>query len=114
MENNDKKIQRHLPPLKSAQIVEKIYGCKWSLTVFHLLKHDICRPGEMVRAVDGLSTKVLNDCLRKNVDFGILEKKTYPEVPPRVEYHLTDFGVQFMPILDALETLQDKIPEGKG
>jgi len=109
MKNNTKQITRQLPPLKAARMVETIYACKWSLTVFQLLKHDIHRPGEMVRSVEGLSTKVLNDCLRKNVDFGILEKKTYPEVPPRVEYHFTAFGVEFLPILDALENLQERM-----
>jgi len=108
MRNNTKKITRHLPPLKAARMVETIYACKWSLSVFQLIK--IHRPGEMVRNVEGLSTKVLNDCLRKNVDFGILEKKTYPEVPPRVEYHFTAFGVEFLPILDALEALQERMP----
>lgn len=54
-------------------MVEAIYGCKWSLTVYQLLAHGINRPGEMVRSVEGLTTKVLNECLRKNLEFGILE-----------------------------------------
>jgi len=92
-------------------MVETIYGCKWSLTVYQLLKHGINRPGEMVRKVEGLSTKVLNECLRKNVEFGILERLAFNEVPPRVEYHVTDFGKRFMFILDELEKLQDEINE---
>lgn len=55
-------------------MVETIYGCKWSLTVYQLLANGINRPGEMVRSVEGLSTKVLNDCLKKNTDFGIIER----------------------------------------
>jgi DNA-binding HxlR family transcriptional regulator len=47
--------------------------------------------------------------LRKNVEFGILQKNVYPEVPPRVEYAVTDFGKKFMRILDELEKLQDEI-----
>ena len=43
-------------------MVETIYGCKWSLTVYQLLANGINRPGEMVRSVEGLSTKVLNEC----------------------------------------------------
>lgn len=92
-------------------MVETIYGCKWSLTVYQLLKHGINRPGEMVRKVEGLSTKVLNECLRKNVEFGILERLAFNEVPPHVEYHVTDFGKRFMFILDELEKLQDEINE---
>ncbi len=63
----------------------------------------------MVRNVEGLTTKVLNDCLRKNVEFGILKRIAYPELPPRVEYHLTSFGEKFVGVLDQLEALQDEI-----
>ena len=90
-------------------MVETIYGCKWSLTVYQLLKDGVNRPGAMVKNVDGLSTKVLNECLRKNVDFDIIKKVTYPEVPPRVEYEITDFGEKFMRVLDQLEELQKEI-----
>jgi len=62
-----------------------------------------------VRNVEGLSTKVLNSCLRKNVEFGILERVAYPEIPPRVEYVITPFGEKFIRILDQLETLQEEI-----
>ena len=90
-------------------MVESIYGCKWSLTVYQLLANGINRPGEMVRRVDGLSTKVLNSCLRKNIEFGIIERIAYPEIPPRVEYVVTPFGKKFIRILDELEKLQEQI-----
>jgi DNA-binding HxlR family transcriptional regulator len=56
--------------------------CKWSLAVYQLLANVINRPGEIVRSVEGLTTKVLNECLRKNVAFGILERIAFHEVPP--------------------------------
>ena len=90
-------------------MVETIYGCKWSLTVYQLLANGINRPGEMVRSVEGLTTKVLNECLRKNMDFGIIERIAYNEVPPRVEYVVTPFGAKFTRILGDLEKLQDEI-----
>ena len=89
--------------------METIYGCKWSLTVYQLLAQGINRPGEMVRSVEGLTTKVLNDCLRRNTKFGILERITYNEVPPRVEYKVTSFGKKFIRVLDELEILQEEI-----
>lgn len=92
-------------------MLETIYGCKWSLTVYQLLANDINRPGEMVRTVEGLTTKVLNECLRKNIQFGILERVSYNEVPPRVEYKVTEFGTKFMRILDELEKLQIDIQD---
>ncbi len=90
-------------------MVETIYGCKWSLTVYALLANDINRPGEMVRNVEGLTTKVLNECLRKNVEFGIIERVAFNEVPPRVEYVVTPFGRKFIRILDELEKLQEEV-----
>lgn len=90
-------------------MVETIYGCKWSLTVYQLLASGINRPGEMVRSVEGLTTKVLNECLRKNVEFEIIERIAHNEVPPRVEYVITPFGEKFIRILDELEKLQNDI-----
>jgi len=112
MNTNEKIYLRKSAPERSARMVEAIYGCKWSLTVYQLLQDGKYRPGEMVRSVEGLTTKVLNECLRKNVEFGILQKNSYPEVPPRVEYTVTEFGRKFMKILDALEDLQDEIVNG--
>jgi len=63
----------------------------------------------MVRGIEGLSTKVLNSCLRKNIEFGIIERIAYPEIPPRVEYVVTPFGKKFIRILDDLEKLQEEI-----
>ena len=112
MNSHEKKFLPKTAPDKSARMVETIYGCKWSLTVYQLLHEGINRPGEMVRSVDGLSTKVLNECLRRNIEFGILRRIAYPEVPPRVEYMVTPFGNKFIGVLDALAQLQDEIDEG--
>ena len=90
-------------------MVETIFGCKWSLTVYQLLANGINRPGEMVRSVEGLTTKVLNECLRRNVRLGILERTSYAETPPRVEYRVTPFGERFLSIVDELEKLQQEI-----
>lgn len=88
------------------QMVESIIGCKWSLTVLSLVRKGVHRPGEMEHAIEGLSGKVLNERLSKLVRFGILHKETFPEVPPRVEYRLTNFGNRFIRIIDEVEQLQ--------
>ncbi|MCO1336295.1 helix-turn-helix transcriptional regulator [Microbulbifer sp. OS29] len=114
MKAEKKMLLRKSPPKKSARMVETIYGCKWSLTVYQLLARGINRPGEMVRSVEGLTTKVLNECLRRNMDFGILERISYAEIPPRVEYEVTVFGGKFMKILEDLEKLQEEIDRLQG
>jgi DNA-binding HxlR family transcriptional regulator len=60
----------------------------------------------MERSIEGLTAKVLNDCLRRLVQFGVLEKRSYQEIPPRVEYRLTEFGWKFRRALDALDALE--------
>ena len=106
MNIKEKKISRRVPPRRIGRMVETVVGCKWSLTVVDLVQRGIRRPGAMERAVEGLTAKVLNDCLRLLTSYGILDKRSYPEVPPRVEYHFTRFGRKFVEtfrILDALE-----------
>jgi len=109
MKSNENLFSRKSAPQRSARMVETIYGCKWSLTVYQLLANGINRPGAMVRSVDGLTTKVLNTCLQRNTEFGILERVTFNEVPPRVEYKVTQFGTKFIRILNELEKLQSEI-----
>jgi DNA-binding HxlR family transcriptional regulator len=109
MKTNEKLISRKPAPVQSARMVESIYGCKWSLTVYYLITNGINRPGAMTRSVDGLSTKVLNTCLQRNVEFGILERVTFNESPPRVEYKVTQFGTKFIRILDDIDKLQIEI-----
>jgi DNA-binding HxlR family transcriptional regulator len=90
-------------------MVEAIIGCKWSLTVLALVRSGVQRPGAMEHAVEGLSAKVLNERLRKLTRFGILEKQSFAEIPPRVEYRLTAFGERFSKIIDQVEALEEEL-----
>lgn len=94
-----------------AGMVESIVGCKWSLHVLRAVRNGVCRPGALQKSMAGLTTKVLNERLRKLVRFGILERIAYPEVPPRVEYRITEFGQRFAGILDDIEALQRSLGE---
>lgn len=106
MQNKEKIFSRKSAPQRAARMVEAVFRCKWSLTVFQLLDHGVNRPGEMVRSVQGLSKKVLYDCLNRLVEFEILERVSFNESPPRVEYSVTDFGKKFVRILHEIELLQ--------
>ena len=92
-----------------AHMLEDILGCKWSLQILAAIRGDVRRPGAITRAIDGLSTKVMNERLVKMVNYGILSKQSYGEVPPRVEYQLTDLGKRIGGILDDIEALQKDI-----
>jgi DNA-binding HxlR family transcriptional regulator len=62
----------------------------------------------MERTTDGLTAKVLNERLAKLIRYQLIEKISYAEVPPRVEYLLTPFGKQFVAILDQIERLSEE------
>jgi DNA-binding HxlR family transcriptional regulator len=90
-------------------MTEDILGCKWSLTVLQLVRQGIYRPGAMEHKIDGLTSKVLNERLKKLTNYRILHRHAYPEIPPRVEYQLTEFGEKFIVILDAIALLDREI-----
>lgn len=103
------KEKKGKPPV--ARMVESIIGCKWSLSVIAMIRNGVNRPGMMEREVEGLTTKVLNERLRKLVRYGLAEKKVFPESPPRVEYSLTAFGLKFVEVLDAITRLESDFSE---
>lgn len=92
-------------------MVEDIVGCKWSLCVLDLVNRGTLRPGAMQKSIRGLSTKVLNERLRKLTRFGILSRQVYAEVPPRVEYELTPFGRRFTRLLEDIDALEQSLHE---
>jgi len=92
-------------PPSAARMVEDIIGCKWSLTVLSLVRSGVQRPGAMQRRVEGLTAKVLNERLRKLLRYRIIEREVFAEVPPRVEYRLTDFGKRFGAVIDQITAL---------
>jgi DNA-binding HxlR family transcriptional regulator len=92
----------------AVRMAEDILGCKWSIAVLQLIRQGICRPGMMERSINGLTTKVLNERLRKLTNYQIIQRHAYPEIPPRVEYSLTSFGEKFVSILDDFAELEEE------
>ncbi len=102
------------PPPRVARMVEDVVGCKWSLCVLDLVSRGVCRPGAMTHSIAGLTTKVLNERLRKLVRFGVLERRSYAEVPPRVEYQLTPFGRRFSTLIENMHALERDFARQEG
>jgi DNA-binding HxlR family transcriptional regulator len=92
-----------------AECVEAVFGCKWSLRILALIQRGVCRPGEIERALEGLTTKVQHHYLRRMTSLGILRRDVFAEIPPRVEYRLTQFGEKFVPLLQEIERLQREL-----
>ncbi|MCE3008103.1 MAG: helix-turn-helix transcriptional regulator [Bacteroidetes bacterium] len=79
-----------------------VIGGKWKPIILYLISHDVNRFGELLKMVDGISKKVLTAQLRELERDGILHRKVYAEIPPRVEYSITAKGLTLRPILIAM------------
>ena len=75
---------------------------KWKVLILRDLMPGTKRLGELKRSIGTVSQKVLTAQLRQMEESGLLTRTVYPEVPPRVEYTLTELGYSLKPILDAM------------
>lgn len=89
--------------------LEEVIGCKWSVSVLHAIREGVIRPGALEREIAGISTKVLSERLRKLTHYGLLQKTTFPEVPPRTEYALTEAGRRLTEIIEQIKRLDSQI-----
>jgi DNA-binding HxlR family transcriptional regulator len=97
-----------MPPSEYARL-EDVIGCKWSVSVLLAIAEGVHRPGALERRVRGISTKVLNERLRKLVAYGLLVRCAYAESPPRVEYALTPNGHKLVDIVRRIHALDEDI-----
>lgn len=81
----------------------ELIGNKWKVLIIRDLRNGTKRFGELKRSVTGISQKVLTSNLRDMEEDGLLIRKVFAEVPPRVEYTMTELGLSMCPILDAME-----------
>ena len=81
-----------------------LIGDKWKVLILRDLMPGKKRFGELKKSIGGVSQKVLTAQLRDMEANGLVNRKVYPEVPPRVEYSLTELGKSPKPILDAMWT----------
>ncbi|MDE7192597.1 MAG: helix-turn-helix transcriptional regulator [Oscillospiraceae bacterium] len=79
-----------------------LIGSKWKLLIMRNLLIRPWRFNELRKNLDGVSQKVLTDSLRSMESDGIVIRTVYPEVPPRVEYSLSELGESMRPIMDAM------------
>lgn len=94
--------KKELPECPVATTVQ-IIGSKWKLLILRNLLSRPWRFNELKKDLDGISQKVLTDSLRSMEEDGIITRTVYPEVPPHVEYALSDLGESMRPILDSMK-----------
>lgn len=101
-------------PLTAAEGVTaafRILEGRWKMLIlFHLFSGDALRFSELERAIPAVSQKMLIQQLRQLESDGVVQRIVYPEVPPRVEYRLTPWGLALCPALDAILTWAENRP----
>ena len=96
--------QKNAKPLPACPVETTLtlIGDKWKVLILRDLLPGTKRFGELKKSIGSVSQKVLTAQLRDMEESGLLSRKVYAEVPPRVEYTLTDLGYSLKPILDAI------------
>ena len=84
------------------EITLQLIGDKWKVLIIRDLLEGTKRFNELRRSVEGITQKVLTSHLRAMEAAGLVNRKVYPEVPPKVEYSLTETGLSLKPVLDAM------------
>jgi DNA-binding HxlR family transcriptional regulator len=93
--------KEELPECPVATTVS-LSGSKWKLLIIRNLLQRPWRFNELKKNLEGISQKVLTDSLRSMEEDGLITRTVYPEVPPRVEYALSDLGQSLKPVLDSM------------
>ena len=105
------KKKDELPDCPVATTVSLI-GSKWKLLIMRNLFARPWRFNELQRNLEGISQKVLTDSLRSMEEDGIITRTVFPEVPPHVEYALSELGESMRPIIKSMETWGTEYKKG--
>lgn len=89
-------------PACPVELTVGLIGDKWKILIIRDLLTGTKRFGELKKSLNSITQKVLTNKLREMEASGLVKRKVYPEVPPRVEYSLTDTGLSLKPILDSM------------
>lgn len=95
------------------EITLKLIGNKWKILILRDLFEDKKRFSQLKKSLTSISQKVLTENLRELEKDGIIIRKIYPEVPPKVEYSLTSLGETLKPILDSMYIWGEKYKNNK-
>lgn len=93
---------RHVATSCAVAACTEILGAKWTALVIHDLSEGARRFTELEAACPGISPRTLSDRLRALEEHGIVERRSYAERPPRVEYELTEKGRALLPVIDEM------------
>ena len=84
------------------ELTKEVLNGKWKSSLLYQLSQGVQRPSDLLRHIPTATRRVLNVQLNELERHGIISKKIYPQLPPKVEYNLTDFGRTLLPIIEAM------------
>ena len=102
--------QKKLPPAAACGILltKEVLGGKWKAALLYQISRGIQRPGALQRHIPDATRRVLNVQLNELGRHGLVRKTIYPQLPPKVEYDLTDFGRTLLPVVEAMTRWGDE------
>lgn len=107
-------MTKRYTPVSAAADVEaalRLLEGRWKLVIlFHLFGGKVVRFSDLEKAIPAITQKMLGQQLRRMEAYGIVVRMAYPQVPPKVEYRLTEWGQSLCPALDAILKWADKRP----
>lgn len=112
----DTAIRPELPATEDACPVTRavsVIGGKWKLFIVYHLLGGTCRFSELQRRIPGITQQMLTAQLRELEADGVVSRKVYAQVPPKVEYSLTPLGVELEALTDQLSAWGSRLPERK-
>lgn len=97
------KYDFNLDQLCPATYAFQVIGGKWNLPILAILSEcETIRYNELKRRLHGITGTMLTNCLKDLIDYGIVHREQYNEVPPRVEYSLTTSGQHLVPLIESI------------
>lgn len=96
--------QKKIPPTFTCgiELTKEVLGGKWKSSLLYHIWQGVQRPSELQRQLPAATRRVLNVQLNELEQHGLISRTIYPQLPPKVEYRLTDFGRTLLPLLEAM------------
>lgn len=109
MSENKHSQEKQLARCESMCRLQSVISGKWKiLIIWYISFYKMQRFNELQRRLDGITHATLANQLKELENDGLINRKAYPEVPPRVEYTLTDLGESFVPLLKQMQTWSEE------
>jgi DNA-binding HxlR family transcriptional regulator len=104
----DREIEESPSARSPYRRLEDVVGCKWSAAVLAAIGRGVTRPGQIERFIPGISRKVLNERLKKLLDYRLITRTELPGAVPHTEYALTSIGTKLCAMIESIRDLDEE------